>query len=86
MLAKVLFRVRWVLIGSEVIHYLKNEIEHLMLPDSILFFMMDNVYCRLLSKDFESDNRPVYFSSSGVLLLNRAGSKYKNNDHNRLFT
>ena len=33
-------------------------------------------YWRLLSKDFEPDNRPVHFRSYGVLLLNLAGLKY----------
>ena len=45
---------------------------------------MDYAYWRLLSKDFEPDNRPVHFRSSGVLLLNLARLKYENNVHNRL--
>ena len=36
-----------------------------MVPNSILFFIMDYAYWRLLSKDFEPDNRPVHFRSSG---------------------
>ena len=39
-----------------------------------------------LLKDFEPDNRPVYFRSSGVFLFNLVCLKYKNNVHNRLFT
>ena len=57
--------------ASEIIKYLKNETEH-----SNLLFIMDNAFCRLLSKDFEPDNMPVHFRSSGVLLLNLAGLKY----------
>ena len=57
-----------------------------MLPGSIFFFVMDYAYWRLLSEDFEPDNRPVHLRPSGVLLLNLTGLKYKNNVHNRLFT
>ena len=46
---------------------------------------MDNAYWRLLSKEFELDNRPVHFRSSGVFLLNLAGLKYKNIVHNTAF-
>ena len=59
---------------SEIIH----EIEHLMLPDSSLLLYW-TMLIRLLSRGFESDNRP------GRLLLNIADLKYKNNVHNRLF-
>ena len=41
-----------------------------------LVFIMDYAYYILLSKDFDPDNRPVHFGSSGVLLLNLAGLKY----------
>ena len=43
---------------------------------------MDYAYWRLLSKDVEPHNGPVHFRSSGILLLNLAGIKYKNNVHN----
>ena len=33
--------------GSEIIHYLKNEIENRILPDNILFFIMEYAYWRL---------------------------------------
>ena len=53
--------------GSEIIHYLKNEIEHSMLLYYIVF-IMDCAYWRVLSKDFEPDNSPAHFRSSWVLL------------------
>ena len=48
-----------------------------MVPIYQLVFIMDCTYWRLLCKDAEPDKKPVHFRSSGVLLLNLAGIKYK---------
>ena len=49
------------------------------------FYIIDYVYRSLLSKDFQPDNRPVHFRSSGVFILKLAGIKFDNNVHNILF-
>ena len=44
-----------------------------MVPYSILFFIMDYAYWSLFFKDFQPDNWPLHFRSSGVFILNLVG-------------
>ena len=46
---------------------------------------MDSAYWRLLSEEYELEDRAVDFKSSGEFLLNLSGLKFKNNVHNILF-
>ena len=67
--------------GSEIIHHLQNEIEHSMVPDSILFYNGLCLYIILytmgdkLCKGFEPKNRPFHCISYGIFHFKPCGFK-----------